>query len=574
MDAMKINRNILLAAAVAGVAGAAFTSPASAAVHRWNVDSGGDWSNADNWHAADGVPPSDAETIIRFVEPTGTITTTNDLGTPNAFTLNQIEYFHDVGATVIINGDDLNFVANGGTPAAIRSEDDGALTIQSNIAINDKLILGGDGSGEVLITGVISGSGELARGNGGATGDRTARFILRADNTYTGQTILHGSNSSSTIGAVIRVHHNNALGATGDGNGTQINSGGMLEIDGSGPNGNLTLSEAITVTHSRGSNLGTGVAPGSIINVAGDNSLSTVVTLNPSSTSANDSLFVSHSGTLTYSAGLQVLPANTLFTQHAFGGAGNQVVNGIAQNDANLEIYKVGSGTVTLNGNLTQNKTFVRDGLLVVNGSTTSTSELEVRTGGSTGPETYSGVGVLGGNGTIGGAVRVFAADANSSTGQGAAISPGDPASNGGIGALTMTHLRLQGADTASEAARFIAQVFSSTEYDQAIVTTQVDLNHNSAANGAILDLTIDPSFSGQVGEFIALIDNQGTGGIAGMFQGVAESAEFDVHGYTFAYTYTGGTGNDFGIEVVAVPEPTMVGLLGLGGLLALRRRR
>lgn len=76
----------------------------------------------------------------------------------------------------------------------------------------------------------------------------------------------------------------------------------------------------------------------------------------------------------------------------------------------------------------------------------------------------------------------------------------------------------------------------------------------------------------------ILLVDNQGTAAVGGLFdslnggsaaEGAAVALTYGANTYNYTLTYVGGTGND----IMLIPEPATLALLGFGGLIAAARR-
>jgi autotransporter-associated beta strand protein len=84
-------------------------------------------------------------------------------------------------------------------------------------------------------------------------------LVLAGANTYTGNTTISAG--------VLNIRHNNALGATGAGNGTTINSGAALQLS-----NNITIAETISLNS-------TGIGgSGGINNLSGSNIISGAIT--------------------------------------------------------------------------------------------------------------------------------------------------------------------------------------------------------------------------------------------------------------------------------------------------------
>jgi autotransporter-associated beta strand protein len=156
--------------------------------------------------------------------------------------------------------------------------------------------------------------------------------------------------------------------------------------------------------------------------------------------------------------------------------------------------------------------------------------------------------GTVNGTGSIAGPL---AANAN------AVVAPGLSVGQLTVGGLTLDPLAVLQVEMSGAA--------PGTGYDQVVVNGPVSLG------GSVLEISLLSGFAPTSGTF-TIIDNDGTDPVIGTFA----QPSYTVGGTVFTVAYNGGTGNDVVLTAAPVPEPTAVGLLGVGavGLLARRRRR
>ena len=126
-------------------------------------------------------------------------------------------------------------------------------------------------------------------------------------------------------------------------------------------------------------------------------------------------------------------------------------------------------------------------------------------------------------------------------------LSPGN-----GIGAITTGNLFLQSnSNSPDDNSVFNAEVngeVPGTEHDQLIVNGAVELNG--------VNLNLVGGYANAVGDEIILIDNDGTDGINGTFDGLAEGSSVSFGEFNGTITYVGGDGNDMGLVGVQAPIP------------------
>jgi autotransporter-associated beta strand protein len=227
-----------------------------------------------------------------------------------------------------------------------------SLTVSGNINLATfGLELGNyTGAGNMLLNGIISGSGGITKGG-------TSRVTLTGANTYTGATIVNG-------GGTLIAKNNTALGGTGTvtvnntatlalSSGISIGSGKALTLMGAGSTGTV----------------------GALRNIDGNNSWVGTIT-----TQTNDTYIRSDNGTLSLSGNI-VLNKTTYF-----GGVSNIISTGIISGAQPL--YKDGTNIFTIGGagtNSYTGATYVNAGTLKYGSST----------GGSSGSAIYFNGGTL-----------------------------------------------------------------------------------------------------------------------------------------------------------------------------------
>jgi autotransporter-associated beta strand protein len=200
-------------------------------------------------------------------------TSTNDLNpTGGAFKLNRLRLNSTSSATNTIAGNPLSMSNDNGfnvTPM-IEQRNTGAFVINNTIDIPKGLIVGGTGSGQVTLGGVVSGAG-------GLTKQGSYTLILTGNNTYSGGTTISGGTlqvgTGGGTGAITGNVTNNAT--------LVVNRSGTLtlpgNVSGSGNlikngTGSLTLTGNNTYSGSTAVNAGTLIVSGQTGNNSGTGS--------------------------------------------------------------------------------------------------------------------------------------------------------------------------------------------------------------------------------------------------------------------------------------------------------------
>ncbi len=225
----------------------------------------------------------------------------------------------------------------------------------------------------------------------------------------------------------------------------------------------------------------------------------------------------------------------------AIGDGGNNNGVTIQATAANLKVVFGGNNTYT-------GATIVNSGTLVINGSTHASSAVSVKSGGT-----------VGGSGTIHGSLTV------------------ENGGNVALGTTTET-FEVDGAFALEAGGTLAMKLNGATAgsgYDQLLVGGAITLAGN---------LNITLAYTPAQGTNFFLIDNLSGGAITGSFAGLAQGATFLVGGQLFQISYVGDSatnsligGNDLVIQAQAIPEPAIMGLLGMGLLVAthmMRRRK
>ncbi len=162
-----------------------FTPPPPVLTHfTWTDAVAGNWSDATKWtnNLASGSAPATAGSSAYTLEfsAAGTYTATQDLDT--GFLLNRLVLG---GSELSLEGNALQFVADGATAPEIQQGEAVPALINASIVMGADLAFGGAGSGTVTLAGGVSGSGGLVKSGSG---------ILALSNSaaYSGNTTVNG----------------------------------------------------------------------------------------------------------------------------------------------------------------------------------------------------------------------------------------------------------------------------------------------------------------------------------------------------------------------------------------------
>ena len=408
---------------------------------------------------------------------------------------------------------------------------------------------GSGGTGAAVNASIIGGGGRGAFGgnNGGSTqsGGQGANGIViaryKGTSAGTGGTVTAGTGTA----AGYTLHTFTSTGTSAlDFSGLNLNSRlGAIENGVISGSGGLTFSGPGTLTLG-GANTFTGDTRVGLGNLS----------LNHSNALAGSTLNMASSDDGTVAFGLA---GNNTYNIGGITGSKNLEIGGnvlsVGANNANStysgqisgigSLTKSGTSTLMMSGASSYTgATVVSDGLLVVNGSI-STSILTTIQSGAT----------LGGSGAVG-ALTVQA---------GGTVAPGNSPgilSTGNYNQAGTLSLELNGT-------------LAGAEYDQVNVIGTVNLS-------GLLTATV--GYTPVNDQLLFILNNDGSDAITGTFSGLADLDTIDLGGYQWRISYTAnyagsntGTftgGND--IALMAIPEPSALVFLGLSTFCIVSRRR
>ncbi len=198
----------------------------------------------------------------------------------------------------------------------------------------------------------------------GFTGGNSATSLAK---TGAGTLVLTGTNTYSGVtdiqAGVLNIQNSSALGQNGNtaANGTVVEAGAQLQLDGGSGGGSLTIANESLTLNGNGSS-----ATGELLNARGNNTYNGFITL------GGDSRINANTGTTltianTVGTGASIIDGNAAGRTLTVGGAGNIAINSVVGSSIGT-LVKDGTGTVTLGGDYSGNTvTTVKDGTLALN---------------------------------------------------------------------------------------------------------------------------------------------------------------------------------------------------------------
>ena len=199
----------------------------------WNKATSGNWSVATNWASAS-APAAGGHSYCRlkFV-PSGTYTATNDLSSGygyGGYVVNQMNF----AGAVTLTGNPITLTCDVGSLPEINQNSGNGVVINTPLSLEMTTVLGGTGSGLVVISNVISGPWhKLAINSPG-----TWRICGLSPNTYSGGTII--SRGTVIWGAITNGVSPDCNYALGSGPVT-LNGGATLQFEKASPTNALIL---------------------------------------------------------------------------------------------------------------------------------------------------------------------------------------------------------------------------------------------------------------------------------------------------------------------------------------------
>jgi fibronectin-binding autotransporter adhesin len=454
------------------------------------------FSTAGNWSPSGA--PSNGDALV-FPNTASDLAPDNDISSASFASIT----FSGAGTSgVTVSGN--AFTLTGGITDSTTQYD----TITAPIALSGSQTFSTGAGSSLLINGVVSGSGNLAKTGTGAL--------------YLGGNNASYSGSITASAGTLNVSHNNALGdTTGT---TTINDGADLALASCS---DMTVNENITVTgaSSDTTNKAKVIAGGSCAGGASDETYGT---------SAPDQTMIL-GGTITLGSNITFAPFARVskITGTLSGNFSISTVSGYA---GQLVVQSTANTSATSNGTYDAavlSKTLSDDQpahTVAIFGKTIVTID------GKRGDTTIGSGATLKGTGSVG-ALSVVS---------GGTVAPGhSPGCLVVGGGLTL----------AGALDEEIGGTTACSGYDQLQVTGTVNLTNAS------LNTSLYNNFKPAVGQKYTIISNDASDAVTGTFQTLAEGATFTVSGVVFKISYVGGDGNDVVLTVQTVPAAPNTGM-------------
>ncbi|MEJ2741416.1 MAG: autotransporter-associated beta strand repeat-containing protein, partial [Gammaproteobacteria bacterium] len=423
-----------------------------------------------------------------------------------------------------ISNDQVAVTSDNHLPSGVITFDGGTLASGSSVTIDNNIVLaagggsvrafGGGGSNTIILSGVISGSGDFTKVG-------TAKTSLTGTNTYTGATTLSG-------GELI-IANDSSLGA-----GTVTLSSGTLTVTGSG----ITIDNALAISGGTFSNAND-ITWSGVVSGSGTFTKSGAGTLTLSGTQT-------HTGATVVSAGgIRIAGDSNLGSGALTLNGGTLTVTGTGTINNAISI-EAGGGTisnadaVTLSGVMSNTGSVTKSGAgtLTLSATNTNTGLLSVS------------AGTVAVTGTVSGLVTVASGATLEGTGAFASLVQVNSGGTIQIGASPGT-MTLSSGLTLNSGGTLVARINGTTvdtQYDQYDVSGTVTLGGT---------LSVDGSYTGTGGESFTIINNDGSDAVSSTFNGLTEGDESTtLNSIPLAVSYLGSTGNDVTLDVVS-PDVT-----------------
>ena len=160
----------------------------------WGAAVSGDWSDASMWSPNGGViaapaAAGQANYVLNF-NPAGAYTATQNLN--DGFLLNALNF---AGAATLAGANGLVLTNNDATLPTINQNSTIAATISTPLSLAADVTVGGTGSGQVTLTGLLSGAGSLTKNGSGTLA------IYNVTNSFTGGTTINSGTLRMDIDA-------------------------------------------------------------------------------------------------------------------------------------------------------------------------------------------------------------------------------------------------------------------------------------------------------------------------------------------------------------------------------------